>query len=453
MKPRRMSDVARAVDGLFLGEDAEVTSIAIHSDDVVPGSLFVALPGERVDGARFVPEAFARGAAGVLVRDGLDVDGPAVSVRSTADALLALAADEREGLAARVVAITGANGKTSTKDLAAQVLATRYRTHASPASFNNEIGLPVTLLGAPDGTEAIVAEMGARHVGDVALLCRIARPDVVVVTNVGVAHMEIFGSWDAIVEASAEPVEAVASDGTAVLSADDRVVAGFAGRTVGRVITFGSSVAADVRSEDVALDGDGRASFSIVHGHARVEVTLPVPGMHMVANALAAAAVGVALDVPIADAAGALGRAAVSPWRMESFTTRDGIRVVNDAYNASPESVAAALRTARWMAGDRHLIAVLGPMAELGPIAEAEHERVGELAARIRVDRLITVGDGARPIAHAGLREGVEPDSVASYDAADDALADVRRSARPGDVVLVKGSRVAGLERLAEALR
>lgn len=453
MRPRRMSDVARAVDGLFLGDDAEVTSIAIHSDDVVPGSLFVALPGERVDGARFVPEAFARGAAGVLVRDGIDAAGPAVSVRSTGEALLALAADERTRMSAHVVAITGANGKTSTKDLTARVLASRYRTHASPASFNNEIGLPVTLLGAPEGTEVVVAEMGARHVGDVSFLCRIARPDVVVVTNVGVAHMEIFGTWDAIVEASAEPVEAVGAGGTAVLSADDRVVAGYADRTSARVITFGSVDNADVRSEDVALDRDGRASFSIVHGGDRADVSLRVPGAHMVANALAATAVGMALGVPLADAAQALRGAEGSPWRMESFTTRDGVRVVNDAYNASPESVAAALRTARWMAGERHLIAVLGPMAELGPIAESEHERVGELAARIRVDRLITVGVDALPIAHAGLRQGVEPGSVASYDVADDALADVRRSARPGDVVLVKGSRVAGLERLAEALR
>ncbi len=448
-----MSDVARAVDGLFLGEDVEVSSIAIHSDDVVPGSLFVALPGERVDGARFVPEAFERGAAGVLVRDGLDVDGPAVSVRSTAEALMTLAADERSRLTARIVAITGANGKTTTKDLAAAVLSTRYRTHASPASFNNEIGLPVTLLGAPDGTEVIVAEMGARHVGDVALLCRVARPHVVVVTNVGVAHMEVFGSWDAIVEASAEPVEAIGDDGVAVLWADDRVVGDLAGRTSARVITFGSIDTADVRSEGIELDADGRATFAIHHGTERASVSLRTPGAHMVANALAAAAVGVALEVSIRDAAGALARAEVSPWRMESFTTRDGIRVVNDAYNASPESVAAALRTARWMAGEGHLIAVLGPMAELGPIADAEHERVGELAARIRVDRLITVGEGARPIANAGLREGVEPGHVASYDAPDEALADVRRSARPGDVVLVKGSRVAGLERLAEALR
>jgi UDP-N-acetylmuramoyl-tripeptide--D-alanyl-D-alanine ligase len=448
-----MSDVARAVDGLFLGDDAEVTSIAIHSDDVVTGSLFVALPGERVDGARFVPEAFERGAAGVLVRDGLDVDGPAVSVRSTAEALMALAADERTRLTATIVAITGANGKTSTKDLTAAVLSTRYRTHASPSSFNNEIGLPVTILGAPAGTEVIVAEMGARHLGDVALLCEVARPDVAVVTNVGVAHMEFFGSWDAIVEASAEPVEAIGPGGVAVLPSDDSVASGYAERTRGRVITFGSIEAADVRGEGVRLDTEGRATFTLVSGEDRADVSLAVPGEHMVANALAAAAVGSALMVPMAEAAAALARAVVSPWRMESFVTRDGFRVVNDAYNASPESVAAALRTARWMAGEGHLIAVLGPMAELGPIDSTEHERVGELAARIRVDRLITVGRGARSIAHAGLREGVEPDQVASYELADDAVADVRRSARPGDVVLVKGSRIAGLERIAEALR
>jgi len=228
VKPRRMSDVARAVDGLFLGDDAEVTSIATDSREVRPGALFVALPGERVDGGRFVPEAFAKGATGVLVRDGLDVDGPAVSVRSTGEALMMLARDERSRTDARVVAITGANGKTSTKDMTAAVLSSAYRTHASPESFNNEIGLPVTLLGAAPDIQVIVAEMGARHVGDVAILCDIARPDVVVVTNVGLAHLEIFGTWERIVEASAEPVDALPASGVAVLNADDRIVAGYA---------------------------------------------------------------------------------------------------------------------------------------------------------------------------------------------------------------------------------
>jgi UDP-N-acetylmuramoyl-tripeptide--D-alanyl-D-alanine ligase len=453
VKPRRMTDVARAVEGLFLGHDVEVTSVAIDSRDVVPGALFVALPGERTDGGRFVPEAFANGAAGVLVRDGLAVEGPAVSVRSTGEGLMMLARDERARMDASVVAVTGANGKTSTKDMATAVLGTRFRTHANRESFNNEVGLPVTILEAATDTQVVVAEMGARHVGDVAILCGIARPDIAIVTNVGVAHLEVFGSWDRIVEASAEPIEALGPYGVAVLNADDVVVAGYAGRTAGRVVTFGLAPDADVRAEDVSLGTDGRASFILMYEDERATVTLAVPGEHMVSNALAAAATGRTLDVPLAACAEALSQAGVSKWRMETFTTPSGIRVVNDAYNANPESMAAALRAARWMAGEGHLIAVLGTMAELGPIAAREHERIGELAARIRVDRLIAVGASARSIADAGLREGVEPDNVACYDDPDQALDDVRRSARPGDLVLFKGSRVAGLERLAEGLR
>ncbi|HEX6844192.1 MAG TPA: UDP-N-acetylmuramoyl-tripeptide--D-alanyl-D-alanine ligase [Actinomycetota bacterium] len=453
MRPRTLSELARAVGGLRLGDDVVVDSIATDSRLVRPGALFVALPGAHSDGHQFVVEAYERGAAGVLVRDGFTVDGPAVHVRSTGEALLKLAADERASSSALVVGITGANGKTSTKDLTASVLATRYRTHASPQSFNNEIGLPATLLGARPDTEVIVAELGARHAGDVALLCRIARPKVVVVTNVGVAHMEVFGSWDTIVEASAEPVEALGEDGTAILNADDPVVASYAERCAGEVVTFGQTADADVRAEAVALDRDGRATFTLVDGDDRAAVTLAVAGEHMVPNALAAAAVGRVLGVPLGPRVAALARATVSRWRMESFQTPDGVRVLNDAYNANPESVAAALKTARWMAGERQLIAVLGEMAELGEIAGEEHERIGELAARLRVDRLITVGADAQAIAMAGVREGVEPDHVASYEDPDEALADVRAHARPGDLVLFKASRVAGLERLAEALR
>ena len=453
MIPRRLSDVARAVEGVLLGDDAEVTGVAIHTDDVGPGILFVALPGERVDGARFVPEAVARAAAGVLVREGVEVDGPAVSVSSTLDALGRLAADERRRMAATVVGITGANGKTTTKDMAGAVLSTRLRTHVSPGSFNNEIGLPVTLLGAGADAEAVVAELGARHVGDVAILCEIARPTVIVVTNVGVAHLEIFGSWDRIVEASAEPVEALGADGVAILSADDPVVVGFVDRCAGRVVTFGLGASADVRAEGIELEAEGCASFRMTHAGKTADVTLGVAGEHMVANALAAAAVGTTLGVPLDVAADALRTASVSPWRMETFTTPDGIRVVNDAYNANPESMAAALRTARRMAAGRRLVAVLGSMAELGPISLAEHERLGELAARIRVDRLITVGEESAPIAASAVREGMLPEDVVSYDDPESALADVRRSAAGGDLVLVKGSRVVGLERLAEALR
>jgi UDP-N-acetylmuramoyl-tripeptide--D-alanyl-D-alanine ligase len=445
------------VDGSVEGDDVEVRSVSTDSRDVIDGALFVALPGERTDGHRFVDRAFAAGASAAIVGESADeaepTGGPVVRVGSTSEALVRLAADERGSMAATVVGITGANGKTSTKDLASAIVRTRFRVHASPGSFNNEIGLPLTLLGAPADTQVLMAEMGARRLGDVKLLSGIARPDVVVVTNVGVAHMEVFGSWASIVEASAEPIDALGSDGLAVLNADDPVVIAYAGRCPGRVVTFGSRTRADVRAEDVSLDADGRPSFRLTAEGAEARVTLAVPGEHMVANALAAVAVGRELGLSLDEAAVALAEAGVSPWRMETFTTTSGIRVLNDAYNANPESTAAALRTARWMAGGNQLIAVLGEMAELGPISEDEHDRVGELAARIRVDRLITVGEAAHLIARAALREGMEPEDVSTYDTLEEALEDVRRSAAPGDLVLCKGSRVAGLEAVAEALR
>jgi UDP-N-acetylmuramoyl-tripeptide--D-alanyl-D-alanine ligase len=457
MRPRRLSDVARAVEGSLEGDDVEVRSVSTDSRDVSDGSLFIALAGERTDGHRFVDGAFAAGAAGAIVSEHVAPTGamrrPVVRVGSTTEALMRLAADERGSMAATVVGITGANGKTSTKDLAHAVARTRFRVHASPGSFNNEIGLPLTLLGAPADTEVLVAEMGARRLGDVKLLSGIARPDVVVVTNVGVAHMEIFGSWASIVEASAEPVDALGPDGLAVLNADDPVAIAYAERCPGRVVTFGFGAHADVRAEDVSLGADGRASFRLAADRQDVPVTLAVPGEHMVSNALAAVAAGSELGVPLDEAAVALADAGVSRWRMETFTTAAGVRILNDAYNANPESTAAALRTARWMAAEDRLLAVLGEMAELGPIAEDEHDRVGELAARIRVDRLITVGEAARTIARAALREGMEPEDVASYDTPEEALDDVRRSAAPRDLVLCKGSRVAGLEAVAEALR
>jgi UDP-N-acetylmuramoyl-tripeptide--D-alanyl-D-alanine ligase len=295
--------------------------------------------------------------------------------------------------------------------------------------------------------------MGARRIGDVKLLCGIARPDVVVVTNVGVAHMEIFGSWASIVEASAEPVDALGPEGVAILNADDPVVIGYAERSAGTVVTFGTRSAADVRADDISLDPEGRAAFRVTANGAEARVALAVPGEHMVSNALAAVAVGRAIGIPLEDAARALGGAGVSRWRMETFTTDAGVRVLNDAYNANPESTAAALRTARWIAGESRLIAVLGEMAELGPISEEEHDRVGSLVARVRVDRLITVGDAARATARAALREGMQTQDVASYDTAAEALEDVRGWASAGDLVLCKGSRVAALEAIAEALR
>jgi UDP-N-acetylmuramoyl-tripeptide--D-alanyl-D-alanine ligase len=450
---RRLAQIATAVGGRLRGPDANVSSVSTDSREVVPGGLFVAIRGERVDGHAFVDDAFARGAVGAIVQRAGGV-GAFIEVPDTRRALLHLAADERRlHTGTKVLGITGSNGKTSVKDLATAVVGTRFRTHASPSSFNNEIGLPATLLGAAPGTEMIVAEMGARRAGDVALLCEVARPDVVVVTNIGTAHFGVFGSWEEIVRAGAEPVEAVGERGTAILNADDPVALGYAGRTAGRVLTFGVDADADVRAEDVRLGADARASFVLSAEGEREPAELAVPGAHMVSNALAAAACGVWAGMTVAESVAALKGARVAPWRMETFTSASGVLVVNDAYNANPESAAAALKAARWMAKDRRLMAVLGHMAELGPIELEEHEKLGELLVRIGVDRLVTVGEVARSIARAAIREGQLPEDVASFDDPSEAVREVRAWARPGDVVLLKGSRVAGLERVAEELR
>jgi UDP-N-acetylmuramoyl-tripeptide--D-alanyl-D-alanine ligase len=455
VRERSLADVASAIGGTIGGgadPGAAASSVVIHSGDARAGSIFVALRGEHADGHDFVDAARARGAVAAVVRH--EVDAPHVEVADTLLALLSLGRDERERMRdVRVVAITGANGKTSTKDLAAAVLASRFRTHASPASFNNEIGLPMTLLGAPDDVEVVVAEMGARRVGDLTLLCDIARPGVAVVTNVGVAHMAIFGSWDRIVASSAEPLEALPFAGVAIVNADDAVARELGARSPASVLRFGLARDADVRAEDVELDPEGRASFVLRHGDEREALALPMPGEHMVSNALAAAACGIALGVPIAEAASTLKGARVARWRMETFTTDAGIVVVNDAYNANPESMAAGLRAARWIARGVRLAAVLGHMAELGPIAADEHERLGELVVRIGVERLVAVGAAAEPIARAAVREGLLPDDVLMCADADEAIADIRSWARARDVVFIKGSRVVGLERVAEGLR
>jgi UDP-N-acetylmuramoyl-tripeptide--D-alanyl-D-alanine ligase len=449
----RLSEIAAAVGGTLRGSDGVADAVATDSRSVAPGTVFVAIAGERLDGHDFVADAFERGAiAAVVHRAGMR--GTTIEVADTGRALMDLARDERRRSAdVRVVGVTGSNGKTSAKDLAAAVLSARYRTHASPASFNNEVGLPMTLLGADPSTEMVVAEMGARREGDVQLLCEVARPNAVVVTNVGLAHMGIFGSWDAIVRAGEEPVRWLGPEGTAILNVDDPIVRGYADASRGAVVSFGTAPDADVRAEQISVADDGRAGFVLSAGEDRENVELGVPGEHMVSNALAAAAVGRWAGLTVAECAAALKGAAISRWRMETSTTGAGVVVINDAYNANPESMAAALKAARRMAAGARLVAVLGHMAELGPVSLEEHEKLGELVVRIGVERLVTVGEPARAIARAAIREGELPEDVASYDEPAEAANDVRSWVRRGDVVLLKGSRVAALERVAEALR
>jgi UDP-N-acetylmuramoyl-tripeptide--D-alanyl-D-alanine ligase len=411
------------------------------------------------DSHRHVADAARAGAVCALVAAGTTVDDElprpfaVVEVPDPLAALSLLASRERDELTATVIGVTGSTGKTCTKDFTAAAVGSGLRVAASPESFNNEIGLPLTLLSVPPGTEAVVCEMGARGIGHIRALCEVARPQMGIVTNVGPAHLELFGTLENIVVAKGELVEALPEKGTAILNDDDQLVREFDQRTAAAVLHFGRTPAADVSAENVVVDaGSGRASFRLRTPWGSAEVHLNVPGEQMVPNALAAAATAGALGVEPAAAAEALGHATVSGGRMQVFRTADGVTIVNDAYNANPTSMAAALRAARGMAADGRWLAVLGEMAELGPFAAAEHDQVGELLARLDVGELVAVGHWGEAMASAAVDAGLAPQRVHATAGPAEAERVIRSLMRPGDVVLVKASRVVGLRRLADAL-
>jgi len=453
MRERSLSEVAAALGARLRGLDARVCGVAVDSREAKPGDLFFALAGSRTDGHAFVEEAFRHGASGAVVRAGATVPGPAIEVPDTGVGLLAIAAYERRAMVARVVGITGSAGKTTTKDLTRAALSTTFRVHASPRSFNNQVGLPLTILGAEPATDVLVCEIGAGMVGEITSLCAVARPDIGIVTNVGLAHVETFGSPRRIRRAKAELVESLSPRGLAILNADDPAVRRFASRTVAGVVSFGRSRRSMVRAHDVELLRNGCARFTLAANGTRVLVELPTPGEHLVANALAAAACAMALGVPARTCAEAFRTAELSPWRMEVVTRPDGVRILNDAYNANPGSMAAALRAARAMAGpEGSAVAILGPMAELGRWTRREHFRIGRLVAALDFERLVVLGSAGFAIADGARREGMPPNRIAVSFGVDEAVAEAAPTLHTGDVILVKGSRVAGLERAVERL-
>lgn len=446
-----LAEIASITGGRAVGRDAVVSGFAFDSRSLSRGEGFAALRDLR-DGHDFVGDAFARGAALALVeRVPRDVDGALVVVADVRRALLDLARAVRERLPdAAVIGITGSAGKTSTKDLTAAAIGAALRVHASAASFNNEIGLPITLLGAPPDTEALVLEMGARFAGNITELCAIARPGIGVITHIGLAHAEHLGGRGGVARVKGELLEALPADGLAVLNAECEHTAAQRSRTAARVVTVGIDAVADVRVSEVRVDAELRATFRLDSPWGTApEVSLAVRGEHQVLNAAQAATVALHLGVAPAAVVAALGGAGTADWRMQLGTSPAGVLVLNDAYNASPTAVAAALDALGHLDPPGRRIAVLGEMLELGAAAPVEHARVGELAAASGVDLLIAVGPGAAPIAHAAATRGVEVRAVADAEAA---AAVVLAVAEPGDAVLVKASRAVGLERVAEAL-
>jgi UDP-N-acetylmuramoyl-tripeptide--D-alanyl-D-alanine ligase len=448
-----LAEIADVVGGQAHGDaTTSVTAPAtLDSRDVQPGGLFAALDGEHVDGHDFAAQSLAAGAAAVLASR--PVDEPCVVVDDVTVALAQLATHVLGRIDPEVIAITGSQGKTSMKDLLAAVLEPSGPTIAPVGSFNNELGVPLTVLRADQETRYLVVEMGARGVGHIASLCRIASPDVAVVLNVGRAHVGEFGSPDVTAQAKGEIVEALSADGTAVLNADDARVAAMASRTSARILTFGST--GDVVLGDVRLDDGGEPLFTLSHAGVTVDVHVPQIGAHHASNAAAAATTALALGLDLHVVADRLGQAvARSPMRMARHERDDGLVVIDDAYNANPESMAAALhalagvgsaRSSASGGGDR-TVAVLGEMLELGDGSHAAHVEVGRLAAELGVDRVVAVGAGA-----AGIAEGAGERGTAVADV-DEAVRVLSAWLTPADVVLVKASRGVRLERVTEAL-
>ena len=426
--------------------------VVIDSRQVADGSLFAAFVGERVDGHDYAEQAVRAGAVAVLAQRPVGV--PAIVVEDVQTALGALARHVVRRLGATLVGLTGSAGKTSTKDLIAQVLRRKAPTVFTPGSLNNEIGLPLTALTATAETRFLVLEMGARGIGHIAYLTDLTPPRIGLVLNVGSAHIGEFGGREQIAQAKGELVEALPEDGAAILNADDPLVRAMASRTKAKVLLFGESGEADVRAENVRLMDSGQPAFMLHTPSGASEVTMRLYGEHHVSNALAAAAVAHELGMSATEIATALSEAgSLSRWRMEVTERPDGVTIVNDAYNANPESMKAALRALAAMGKGRRTWAVLGKMAELGDEALAEHDAVGRLAVRLNVGKLVAVGGREASWLQLGAYNegswGEESVHVSDAQAAVDLL---RSELRPGDVVLVKASRSVGLESVAQAL-
>jgi UDP-N-acetylmuramoyl-tripeptide--D-alanyl-D-alanine ligase len=427
------SQAAAAVGGRLIGPDVEFDGASFDSRSTKPGQLFVPIVAER-DGHEFIGAARTAGSPVHLTHepDPFRRDGTAIEVADTGQALLALAAWARRRLAAQVVGVTGSVGKTSTKDLMAAACGAGRRTTANERSFNNDQGLPVTILNAPDDTEVLILEMGMRGFGHISRLCEVARPDIGVVTVVGEAHTELVGGIEGVATAKGELVEALPASGVAVLNVDDPRVAAMADRTGARVVTFGST--GDVRVGGIQLDELARATFTVESPWGSGVVRLGVPGAHMVPNAAAGLAVAGVVGVDLGEAIDALARATMSGMRMELTTAPSGATIVNDAYNANPTSMRAAVESLSSMQADRR-VAVLGLMAEIED-PEPAHREIAEYARSLGIE-LFAVGTDLY---------GIEP-----LDGPEAAVAAVGPIG-PSDIVLVKASRSAGLERVVAAL-
>lgn len=441
--------------------EVTVTGVTTDSRAIEAGNLFLALVGERFDGHQYIPQAISDGVAAVLGSSQIlgverTAEVPILTVPDTLIALGDLARFHRRRFAIPVVGITGSYGKTTTRALTAAALGAGFQTHTSKGNFNNEIGLPLTLLQLEAGHEAAVVEMGMRGLGQIEYLAKIAEPTVGIVTNVGPQHIELLGSVENIAQAKGELIQHLPEDGIAILPADSPSLGYLKSQAKARIVTFGTGEGADYRVTQVQTQPDGTITFQIMlpTGEA-VPIHLPLPGAHNAVNAAAALAAAVELGVPAANAARALEAVEVPGARMRVVNLDNGAVIIDDCYNAGPDSMRAALQTLLDYPGSGRRIAILGAMRELGPHSEVQHGAIGRFAGQF-VEQLVGVDGDTRPLLNAAVASAreVENELAVSYcDTASEAAERVGEWVRPGDVVLVKGSRSIGLEVVVEALK
>jgi UDP-N-acetylmuramoyl-tripeptide--D-alanyl-D-alanine ligase len=446
-----LAQIAAFAGGSIASGNAEtiVSRVSTDSRTLQSGDLFVPLRGENFDGHKFVQQAAERGAVGAMVEESWNGNPPKnFAVIRVADTLVgyqALAANYRASLPLKVIVITGSNGKTSTKDFVAATLARKFRVTKTEGNFNNHVGLPQTMLAANRADEIAVWEIGMNHPGEIAALAKLAAPDIGIITNVGIAHIEFMGSREAIAEEKGSLAEAVAANGTVILNADDAFSESIAKRTNAKIILAGIENGS-VRATDITQHSTG-SEFTIFEGAHRCRAQLPVPGIHMVQNAMLAVAAGRVFGLSLEECAVGLASTPLTKARLQ-IKEIDGIKFIDDSYNANPDSMKAALRTLVELDSDGRRIAVLGEMGELGAETDRGHRDVGEAAAALRIDELIAVGAVGAAIAHAAKKAGLEK-SVA-VDSPKEAAELLEGRAAPGDLVLVKGSRSARMERVLE---
>jgi UDP-N-acetylmuramoyl-tripeptide--D-alanyl-D-alanine ligase len=450
MEPKSLRQIAVATGGAVWGpEGTIVTSVGTDSRDAVPQELFVALRGERFDGHEFIGAARERGAAAALVQivNPHWHSFPQIQVADSLQALQRLARAYRAELSLRVVGITGSNGKTSTKEMVAAVLAEKYAVTKTEGNLNNHIGVPLSILKADSNHQVAVWEFGTNHVGELAPLVEMARPGYGLITNIGVAHIEFLGSREAIAREKAVLAENIPSTGVVVLNADDEFSDWISARCSARVIRTGIEQGA-IQACQISHRVDGE-EFVLSDESGEVPTFLSVPGEHMIKNAVQATAIGRALGLSLAQCAAGLGKTSIPGGRFR-IEKLGQVLVINDAYNANPDSVIAALRTVAKLPVKGRRIAALGYMGELGEESLSSHERVGSAAAENGFDFLIAVGERAKPIASASFKAGLDRTrTVATQAEAADALAEFLQ---PGDLLLVKGSRSAAMDRIIEQL-